>query len=250
MQMSFIFHEGKLSKDRKISDFVIHVSSPPLFSRQVHYYHHNRSGYVVATSITRAYDRALMASNFCLAPLGGGHGQRQIIVGMVGCIPVTIGEIPPFLSYPFGPQTRCCSTLRAAQALHTTIHDLVGPFLFLSLYFPPGQGITCTSHLSRSWTGPLSPSPFPRATSHGCTRCWTRSSPSLSAWRPCGGRWLAPRSTSCTAASPEGRSGTTVRDGIDWLVSLYAQNQILNMHKKQYVSIPFMFPLMSNPRQV
>jgi hypothetical protein len=37
------------------------------------------------------YDLALTYTKFCLAPLGGGHGQRQIIVSFMGCIPVTIG---------------------------------------------------------------------------------------------------------------------------------------------------------------
>lgn len=57
---------------------------------QVHYYHQNRSNYVIMTR-TSHYDRHLRSSRFCLAPLGGGHGQRQIVVASMGCIPVTIG---------------------------------------------------------------------------------------------------------------------------------------------------------------
>lgn len=34
----------------------------------------------------------LMRTKFCLAPTGGGHGQRQILVSFMGCLPVTIGR--------------------------------------------------------------------------------------------------------------------------------------------------------------
>ena len=67
------------------------MAPPSLMGPQVHYHHHNRPGYVVTPS-SHAYDKHLSASHFCLAPLGGGHGQRQIIVALMGCIPVTIGE--------------------------------------------------------------------------------------------------------------------------------------------------------------
>lgn len=35
---------------------------------------------------------------FCLAPVGGGHGKRQILVSLMGCIPVLIGDnvLQPF----------------------------------------------------------------------------------------------------------------------------------------------------------
>eukprot|EP00955_Chlamydomonas_euryale_P081847 363632-Chlamydomonas_euryale.AAC.9 len=57
----------------------------------VHYHHHNRTNFTVVPHAS-AYDKELRRSIFCLAPLGGGHGQRQIIVAAMGCIPVTIGD--------------------------------------------------------------------------------------------------------------------------------------------------------------
>ncbi|KAG1674838.1 hypothetical protein FOA52_015226 [Chlamydomonas sp. UWO 241] len=59
--------------------------------QKVHYHYHNRTNWTVA-SRAPSYDRELRRSIFCLAPLGGGHGQRQIIVAAMGCIPVTIGD--------------------------------------------------------------------------------------------------------------------------------------------------------------
>lgn len=44
--------------------------------------------------LLRSYGRALATHKFCLAPLGGGHGQRQVLVAFMGCVPVTIGEAP------------------------------------------------------------------------------------------------------------------------------------------------------------
>ncbi len=67
---------------------------------QVHYYHWNRTGYAVISK-AHGYDQQLRTSVFCLAPLGGGHGQRQIIVATMGCIPVLIGVLK-----------RTCTTLR------------------------------------------------------------------------------------------------------------------------------------------
>ncbi len=59
--------------------------------QKVHYHHHNRTGYIVA-SRAKHYDQRMRTSKFCLAPLGGGHGQRQIQAAIMGCIPVTIGR--------------------------------------------------------------------------------------------------------------------------------------------------------------
>ena len=50
---------------------------------QVHYHHANRSGFKVVTS-SSTYSRDMATTQFCLAPTGGGHGKRNVLVSMVG----------------------------------------------------------------------------------------------------------------------------------------------------------------------
>ena len=38
----------------------------------------------------------LARTRFCLAPTGGGHGHRQILVTFSGCVPLLIGEFGGF----------------------------------------------------------------------------------------------------------------------------------------------------------
>ncbi|EFJ44781.1 acetylglucosaminyltransferase [Volvox carteri f. nagariensis] len=40
----------------------------------------------------------ISSHKFCLAPLGGGHGKRQVLVSLMGCVPVLIGNgvLQPF----------------------------------------------------------------------------------------------------------------------------------------------------------
>ncbi|KAF5828139.1 exostosin-like glycosyltransferase [Dunaliella salina] len=59
--------------------------------QRTYYEHHNRTGYTVTTH-TPNYVRYLKASKFCLSPLGGACGDRQIVVTVAGCIPVVIGD--------------------------------------------------------------------------------------------------------------------------------------------------------------
>ncbi|KAG2448124.1 hypothetical protein HYH02_006709 [Chlamydomonas schloesseri] len=66
----------------------------------VHYHHWNRPGFKVVLHEPN-YGAALGSSKFCLAPLGGGHGQRQIIVSFMGCLPVCIADD---VYEPFEPQ--------------------------------------------------------------------------------------------------------------------------------------------------
>ncbi|GAX82727.1 hypothetical protein CEUSTIGMA_g10153.t1 [Chlamydomonas eustigma] len=65
--------------------------------QKIHYHHWNRSGYQVVTS-TKSYGRDMTKSTFCLAPTGGGHGKRNVLVTMMGCVPVTVtdGVYQPF----------------------------------------------------------------------------------------------------------------------------------------------------------
>ncbi len=65
-----------------------------------HYHHANRTNYRIVLGEPR-YGNYLKRSKFCLAPLGGGHGQRQILVSFMGCIPVCIADN---VYEPFEPQ--------------------------------------------------------------------------------------------------------------------------------------------------
>ncbi|KAG2430414.1 hypothetical protein HXX76_009939 [Chlamydomonas incerta] len=66
----------------------------------IHYHHGDRPGFKVVLHEPN-YGAALGSSKFCLAPLGGGHGQRQIIVSFMGCLPVCIADD---VYEPFEPQ--------------------------------------------------------------------------------------------------------------------------------------------------
>jgi hypothetical protein len=68
--------------------------------QRVAYHHSNRTGYHVSV-FTKSYGKEMRTSKFCLAPLGGGHGQRNIQAAIMGCIPVTIGDK---VLQPFEPQ--------------------------------------------------------------------------------------------------------------------------------------------------
>lgn len=50
------------------------------------------------------YFEDLARTRFCLAPTGGGHGHRQILVAFSGCTPLLIGEL-----------TACSCTIRWQQ---------------------------------------------------------------------------------------------------------------------------------------
>ncbi len=52
--------------------------------QRVHYHHHNRSGFKISQSNPN-YVADLNRARFCLAPTGGGHGHRQILVAFAGC---------------------------------------------------------------------------------------------------------------------------------------------------------------------
>ena len=58
---------------------------------QVFHYHHNRTGFTIVPRV-KEIQKHFTRSQFCLAPTGGGHGQRQILVSFMGCLPVNIGK--------------------------------------------------------------------------------------------------------------------------------------------------------------
>ena len=43
----------------------------------------------------------MSTSRYCLAPVGGGHGKRQVLVARFGCIPVPICD---HVLQPFEPE--------------------------------------------------------------------------------------------------------------------------------------------------
>jgi len=68
--------------------------------QKIHFHHHNRTGFLVVTS-TRHYGKEMGGSRFCLAPTGGGHGKRNVLVSVMGCVPVTVTD---HVYQPFEPE--------------------------------------------------------------------------------------------------------------------------------------------------
>ncbi|GIL43551.1 hypothetical protein Vafri_1253 [Volvox africanus] len=97
------FFAGRICGDRKPPAEVTGTCSPtrPDYSggvRQLVYLHHrNTTGFKVVPG-TKTYLQDISTHKFCLAPLGGGHGKRQILVSFMGCVPVLIGDgvLQPF----------------------------------------------------------------------------------------------------------------------------------------------------------
>ncbi|KAG2448653.1 hypothetical protein HYH02_006010 [Chlamydomonas schloesseri] len=97
------FFAGRICGDRKPPDPITHECAPKRTDysagvrQRVYFHHHNRTGYKVLTG-TSKYMQEITSHKFCLAPTGGGHGKRQVLVALMGCIPVTItdGVYQPF----------------------------------------------------------------------------------------------------------------------------------------------------------
>ncbi|KXZ45289.1 hypothetical protein GPECTOR_56g385 [Gonium pectorale] len=123
------FFAGRICGDRQIPRNGVWPNCGPRsrgysagVRQYVHYHHWNRTGFRVVTHEPR-YGAALASSRFCLAPLGGGHGQRQIIVSAMGCVPVSIADD---VFEPFEPQidwTRFA--LRPKEADIPRLHELI-----------------------------------------------------------------------------------------------------------------------------
>ncbi|KXZ45291.1 hypothetical protein GPECTOR_56g387 [Gonium pectorale] len=89
---------------------------------KVHVYHWNRTGFRVVRSEPR-YDSFLARSQFCLAPPGAGHGQRQIQALFMGCLPVTIAD---HVAEPFEPSVSWDDWgLRVAERDIPRLHELL-----------------------------------------------------------------------------------------------------------------------------
>ncbi|PNH10148.1 putative glucuronosyltransferase, partial [Tetrabaena socialis] len=76
----------------------------PLYSagmrQEVYFQHSKRPGYKIV-SRSKSYVQDMSTSRFCLAPTGGGHGKRQVLVARFGCIPVPITD---YVLQPYEPE--------------------------------------------------------------------------------------------------------------------------------------------------
>ncbi len=55
----------------------------------------------------------MASARFCLAPTGAGHGKRNVLVSMLGCVPVTVTD---FVFQPFEPEVRHLQPLSAVRS--------------------------------------------------------------------------------------------------------------------------------------
>ncbi|KAG2497997.1 hypothetical protein HYH03_004256 [Edaphochlamys debaryana] len=101
------FFAGRMCGDRKPPNSTTgecQTQGRPDYSAGVRiktYYHHrNRTGFRVVP-FTKRYMKDITSHKFCLAPTGGGHGKRQVLVALMGCIPVTITD---GVHQPFEPE--------------------------------------------------------------------------------------------------------------------------------------------------
>uniref|UniRef100_A0A6U2FL05 Exostosin GT47 domain-containing protein n=1 Tax=Chlamydomonas euryale TaxID=1486919 RepID=A0A6U2FL05_9CHLO len=86
----------------------------------VHLHHWNRSGFSIGTR-NADYQAQLRSARFCLAPTGGGHGHRQVLVAFAGCVPLLIGD---FVHQPFEPELDWARfSVSARQADIPTLHE-------------------------------------------------------------------------------------------------------------------------------
>ncbi|GFR46852.1 hypothetical protein Agub_g8492, partial [Astrephomene gubernaculifera] len=85
----------------------------------VHYHHHNRTGYKIVTH-NSDYAPDLLNYKWCLAPSGGGHGHRQVLVSLMGCLPLIVSDD---VMQPFEPEMDWAAfSLRVAQADVPSLH--------------------------------------------------------------------------------------------------------------------------------
>ncbi|KAG2422747.1 hypothetical protein HXX76_015833 [Chlamydomonas incerta] len=89
----------------------------------VHYHHHNRTGYKVATS-SKTYPLDFMSYRWCLAPSGGGHGHRQTLAAAMGCLPVVVSDR---VLQPFEPEMDWAAfSVRVAHEDVPGMHEVLG----------------------------------------------------------------------------------------------------------------------------
>lgn len=78
----------------------VHVGYSGKVRQKVYVHHHNRSGYHLTTKID-PYQHYAKSSKFCLTPPGTAYSNRQVMVSLLGCIPVVVGD---HILQPFEPE--------------------------------------------------------------------------------------------------------------------------------------------------
>ncbi|KAG2491598.1 hypothetical protein HYH03_010164 [Edaphochlamys debaryana] len=89
----------------------------------VHYHHHMRPGYKIVTK-DPLYQVDLLNYKWCLSPSGGGHGHRQALAAVVGCLPLVISDD---VMQPFEPEMDWSQfSIRVAHADIPGLHEVLG----------------------------------------------------------------------------------------------------------------------------
>ncbi|KAG1671535.1 hypothetical protein FOA52_011255 [Chlamydomonas sp. UWO 241] len=93
-----------------------------LVRQRVFHHHFNRSGFVVTSSLDRSASH-MRASRFCLAPPGSAYGHRQVLVTLMGCVPVVIGD---HIYQPFDPELDWLRfSLEPSEAQIPVLHEVL-----------------------------------------------------------------------------------------------------------------------------
>ncbi|PNW74962.1 hypothetical protein CHLRE_12g502450v5 [Chlamydomonas reinhardtii] len=88
----------------------------------VHFHHSQRPGYKVMVK-NKEYQVDLINYKWCLAPSGGGHGHRQVLVAAMGCLPVVVSDL---VMQPFEPEMDWSAfSLRVEQKDVPTLHEAI-----------------------------------------------------------------------------------------------------------------------------
>ncbi|EFJ44782.1 acetylglucosaminyltransferase [Volvox carteri f. nagariensis] len=101
-----LFFAGRICGDRDLPDPKTGKCGPghedySFGVRQaVYLQHRNVKGFRIV-AWTSTYLEDISSHKFCLAPVGGGHGKRNILVAFMGCLPVLIGD---HVLQPFEPE--------------------------------------------------------------------------------------------------------------------------------------------------
>jgi hypothetical protein len=102
--------------------------------QEVYRHHSKREGYVIVTR-SKTYVDDMAASKFCLAPTGGGHGKRQVLVARFGCIPVPITD---YVLQPFEPELDWTSfSVPVLEADVWKMHEILSSISDVRTHSPP-----------------------------------------------------------------------------------------------------------------
>ncbi|GIL72456.1 hypothetical protein Vretimale_4167 [Volvox reticuliferus] len=98
-----LFFAGRICGDGELPDPSTGKCGPgheaySLGVRQAVYLHHRKTKGFKIVPWTNSYLEDISTHKFCLAPVGGGYGKRQVLVSLMGCLPVLIGDgvLQPF----------------------------------------------------------------------------------------------------------------------------------------------------------